>query len=58
MTLFNPRSQTWNEHFACIEYRIVGLTEIGRATVMLLDMNDPDRIQLRAELSAVDEDVM
>jgi hypothetical protein len=51
--LFNPRTNRWSEHFALQEHRIIGLTEIGRATSTLLDMNDPDRVQLRAELVAM-----
>ena len=40
--LFNPRQDTWNEHFSWSADRlhIVGVTAIGRATVRLLDMND------------------
>lgn len=40
--LFDPRRQTWEQHFAWSANRIqiVGVTPIGRATVELLDMND------------------
>jgi hypothetical protein len=31
---------------------IVGLTEIGRATVRLLDMNEDERVVMRAELQS------
>ena len=48
--LYNPRTDEWDEHFRVIEFQIVGLTPIGRATAMLLQMNEPDRIQLRREL--------
>jgi hypothetical protein len=48
--LFHPRLDSWREHFALIDHRIVGLTDVGRATVALLEMNDPDRVQLRVEL--------
>jgi hypothetical protein len=54
--LFNPRVDGWSEHFANVDYRIFGRTGIGRATVMLLDMNAPDRIQLRAELATLGKD--
>ncbi|MEX2309894.1 MAG: HNH endonuclease [Pirellulales bacterium] len=56
--LFNPRADTWSEHFTLVEHRIVGLTDLGRATATLLDMNDPERVQLRAELAALDQDVV
>ncbi len=56
--LFNPRVDTWSEHFALVEHHIVGLTVVGRATATLLDMNDSDRIQVRAELAALGQDVV
>ncbi len=39
--LFNPRAQSWAEHFAWSEdgTRVEGLTAIGRATVGALQMN-------------------
>jgi len=39
--LFNPRLQVWAEHFAWTESgdRVVGLTQIGRATVAALQLN-------------------
>jgi hypothetical protein len=39
--LYNPRTQRWNDHFAWIDgaSRILGLTPIGRATVIRLKMN-------------------
>jgi hypothetical protein len=45
--LFNPRTQVWSEHFMCQGERIIGLTSVGRVTVQLLNMNDPDRLELR-----------
>ena len=38
--LFNPRTQTWAEHFMHGGARIIGKTAIGRATVALLRLND------------------
>lgn len=40
--LFNPRTQTWNEHFRWNEsgIEIIGITAIGRATVNALRMNN------------------
>lgn len=45
--LFNPRHQSWSEHFRWSEdgLRIIGLTPIGRATVIALHLSD-DRIAL------------
>lgn len=50
VTLFNPRKQSWTEHFKLDQSRIIGLTSTGRATIRLLDMNASHRIKLRAEL--------
>ena len=40
--LFNPRSQSWAEHFAWSEdgSEILGLTACGRATVLALSFNN------------------
>jgi hypothetical protein len=45
--LFNPRADTWDEHFRWEGYRIVGQTPIGRASVAALDFNHPRRLQIR-----------
>jgi hypothetical protein len=50
--LFHPRRDTWSEHFEFDGARIVGRTPVGRATVHVLAMNDPRRLELRAELLA------
>lgn len=40
--IFNPRQQKWNEHFSWVENGILiqGVTPIGRATSVRLDLND------------------
>ena len=50
VTLFNPRTQIWREHFAFDGVRIAGQTPIGRATVNLLRLNDPARLLQRQAL--------
>ena len=45
--LFNPRLHKWQEHFRFNGARIVGLTDFGRTTVFVLDMNDDDRVEQR-----------
>jgi hypothetical protein len=50
VTLFHPRRQLWSEHFRYDEARIEGLTDVGRATVTVLFMNRPDRLELRGVL--------
>lgn len=41
--LFNPRDQSWGDHFLWIDSgaRIVGKSAIGRATVLALHLNRP-----------------
>jgi hypothetical protein len=50
VTLFNPRTMTWAEHFEVQNAWIIGLTAIGRGTLRLLDMNDARRLSHRKEL--------
>ena len=45
--LFNPRQDIWGDHFVVRGGRITGLTPKGRATVRLLNMNAPRRVELR-----------
>ena len=49
--LFNPRSQHWFDHFVWSDdgLRIVGLTAVGRATVIALHLSDdPDALEVRS----------
>ncbi len=47
--LFNPRQQSWSEHFQWSDggLRIRGKTPIGRATIARLKMNQPRVIRAR-----------
>jgi hypothetical protein len=47
--LFNPRMQTWSEHFRWEKERIVPLTATGRATVNQLALNRPLILAIRRE---------
>jgi len=49
VNLFNPRTDSWNDHFAIRDAKIVGLTPTGRATARLLNMNDSRRVDLREQ---------
>ena len=49
VSLFNPRQDAWDDHFQFDGGKIVGLTPTGQATVRLLNMNAPRRVQLREE---------
>ncbi len=51
--LFHPRRDRWRDHFTFRNAHIEGLTASGRATVHVLAMNDPRRIELRQELLAL-----
>ncbi len=48
--LFNPRTDTWDDHFRLDAGLIIGLTPTGRATAKLLTMNAPRRVELRREM--------
>lgn len=50
VSLFNPRQQSWYEHFAWNSNgtRVVGLTDIGRATVITLQLNHPFLVEARS----------
>ena len=52
VSLFNPRTQQWHEHFALNGARIVGLTAAGRVTVELLHLNSDARLLERETLIA------
>ena len=48
--LFNPRRHKWREHFTWTGLTIVGRTDVGRATIRLLDLNSKRRLRLRAKV--------
>ena len=43
VALFHPRQQTWADHFQWDETgaALIGLTAVGRATIVALNMNNP-----------------
>jgi hypothetical protein len=47
---FNPRIDNWFEHFEVFEGAIYSKTDIGEATIRILQINIPDRIIIRQEL--------
>jgi hypothetical protein len=53
--LFHPRRNPWSQHFRFEGPKIEGITEVGRATVRLLQMNDSRRLQLREEFGVTEE---
>lgn len=49
VALFNPRQDVWKDHFMFRNAEIVGITPTGKATVRLLHMNAPQRLELRQQ---------
>lgn len=50
--LFNPRRDLWTECFSWKGAMVIGLNDVGRATVAVLRMNAPERVLLRQALLA------
>jgi hypothetical protein len=50
--LFNPRSDVWDEHFFWRSSVLVGKTAVGRTTIDVLRINDPERVEHRRLLAA------
>ncbi|MTJ06750.1 HNH endonuclease signature motif containing protein [Anabaena sp. UHCC 0204] len=50
VSLFNPRQQGWLDHFQWANggTHIIGITAIGRGTVLALRLNNEDVVQARA----------
>jgi len=48
--LFHPRSDTWAEHFVWEGPELKALTAIGRVTISLLMINEPEMISVRKAL--------
>ena len=49
--LFHPRKDKWAVHFMMHGSFIAGRTAIGRATVRVLNVNDPLTVELREAMS-------
>jgi hypothetical protein len=48
--LYNPRRQKWNRQFRWNGPYLVGRSAIGRTTILVLAMNDPDAVRVRQSL--------
>ena len=57
VSLFHPRRHHWTEHFtwSANDLEILGLTPTGRATVIALQLNRAEVVNLRRILIAFDE---
>ena len=55
IALFNPRTQRWQEHFVWQQngLYVVGISPVGRATVVALQMNNPWIVRARKVWIAV-----
>lgn len=53
VALFHPRRDFWRSHFQWEGISVIGLTAIGRATVVALSMNRPLILAIRQEESAL-----
>ena len=49
--LFHPRQDRWSDHFAWSGAELVERTPIGRITIHVLAINDPDFLAVRQVLS-------
>ena len=48
--LFDPRRNSWGDHFEWSGSDLIGRTQIGRATIQVLAINDPGFRAVRAAL--------
>lgn len=51
-SLFDPRRNSWSEHFEWDGPILVGLTPVGRTTISVLRINLPERVEHRRLLMA------
>ena len=48
--LFHPRRHKWSRHFRWVGPEMVGRTSIGRVTIVVLALNAPEYVEVRAAL--------
>src|SRR5437868_8748564 len=48
--LFHPRRHKWSRHFRWAGATLLGHTPIGRATISVLNINDPEAVAIRQAL--------
>jgi 5-methylcytosine-specific restriction endonuclease McrA len=48
--LFHPRRDVWTEHFEYSGPRLISKTEVGEATIHLLQINAAERLEYRSKL--------
>jgi hypothetical protein len=52
--LFNPRADSWHEHFLYDGPVLRRQTPVARATIEVLNINEPDRVEHRRLLRLAD----
>jgi hypothetical protein len=52
---FNPRIDRWEDHFTMRGATMVGLSDIGRVTIKVLQLNSDERLLERAALHQIGE---
>lgn len=50
--LFHPRRDVWSEHFRWSGPALAGITDVGRATITVLKINDLSYVRVREALIA------
>jgi hypothetical protein len=50
--LYDPRRDVWADHFEWNGERLVGRTPVGRVTIDVLNINEPERVEHRRLLIA------
>ena len=48
--LFHPRNDEWADHFAWSGAMLLGQTPVGRATIQVLAVNEPNAVAVRTAL--------
>jgi hypothetical protein len=48
--IFHPRRQNWRRNFRWDGAVVLGITRVGRATIAVLNINHPQRIEMRQQL--------
>jgi len=51
---FNPRTDSWHDHFDVHEGVLTGKTEIGKSMVRIFQFNDTERLLFRRQLISLD----
>jgi hypothetical protein len=53
--LCHSRRDRWPDHFAWLGPLLIGLTSIGKVTIIVLNINHPDAVAVRAQFLALGE---